>query len=126
MIPERQRILQKIPDYAVDIEPSEKQVTVSYDGKVIAQSNRALVIRETRHAEAIYLPRDDVQLARFKPTEHSTYCPFKGHASYWSLELGDGTTEDNVVWSYDSPYPEVADLKGYLSFYTDRTAITVA
>ena len=51
-------------------------------------------------------------------TTHTTYCPFKGHACYWSLK--DEPQMENVVWSYEGPYPEVAELKDYVSFYTDR------
>ena len=60
----------------------------------------------------------------FEATEHSTYCPFKGHANYWSLQT-KGATEDNLVWGYADPYPEVAGLKGYVAFYADRTTLTL-
>ena len=120
--PSRAEILAKIPDYAVEISPALGRVTVSVGGQVVAKSDEALVIEETKHAPVFYLPRDDVQMKRFERTDHSTYCPFKGHAAYWSLKLND-EAEDNLVWSYEDPYPEVAGLKDYLSFYTDRAVV---
>lgn len=123
--PARQRILARIPDYAVDIEAAAEAITVHYHGHELARSSRALLVRETRHADVYYLPRQDVNMDLFARTEHSTYCPFKGHASYWSLQM-DGKQEANIVWSYEDPYPEVAALKDYLSFYTDRTEVSAA
>jgi len=119
MIPEREKILSKIPDYAVDIEPAPETISVSIDGQEIARTDAALLVTETRHADVFYLPRDDVDMSDFVPTEHQTYCPFKGHARYWSVH-----GEDNVVWSYEDPYPEVEGLKDYLSFYPDRAVIS--
>lgn len=121
--PERERILAKIPDYAVAISPAGKRITVNYRGSTIAQSDRALLVQETRHADVYYLPRDDVNMALFTATDHSTFCPFKGYASYWTLNV-DGNEEANVVWSYEDPYPEVRELKDYMSFYTDRTQVS--
>ena len=121
--PERERILARIPDYAVDIEAAAEEITVRYKGHELACSVRALLVQETRHADVYYLPREDVNMDLLARTDHSTYCPFKGHASYWSLQV-DGDDETNIVWSYENPYPEVARLKDYLSFYTDRTQVT--
>ena len=121
MTESRKRILEKIPDYAVDISPSEVNVRVSVGDKVIADCSRALLIKESRHDDVYYLHRNDVDMSVLTKTEHSTYCPFKGHATYWSFgEL------DNLVWSYEDPYPEVAPLKDYLSFYTNRVAQTIS
>jgi uncharacterized protein (DUF427 family) len=120
--PSRAAFLEKIPDYAVKISPAVGNVTVTVRDQVVAKSGKALVIEETDHAPVFYLPRDDVQMALFERTDHSTYCPFKGHASYWSLKLNDAV-EGNLVWSYEDPDPEVAGLKNYLSFYTDRAVV---
>ena len=121
--PERERILAKIPDYAVTIVPAGKRVTVKCKGHTIAKSDRALLVQETRHADLYYLPRSDVRLELFTSTDHSTYCPFKGNASYWTLNI-EGAEEENVVWSYEDPYPEVEEIKDYMSFYTDRTEVS--
>ena len=123
--PSRKRILDRIPDYAVTVEPAESKVTISYDGTVIAESENAMMVSETKHAAVYYLPREDVNMAMFSATDLSTYCPFKGHASYWTLNIGD-TSDENIVWSYESPYPEVEGLKDTMSFYTDRTTIRLS
>lgn len=120
--PEREKILARIPDYAVDIEPATTAVTVSAAGKTIATSSNALLVRETKHQDVFYLPRSDIDMSLLTPTDHSTYCPFKGHASYWTAELGTEKLE-NVAWSYEDPYTEVEGLKDYISFYTDRVEI---
>ena len=116
----RAKILAKIPDYAVQILPCSGSVRVSFADTVIAESKRALLVRETKHADVFYIPREDVLMDLFERTQHSTYCPFKGHASYWTLSV-NGAVSENIVWSYEDPYPEVIDLKDYMSFYTDRT-----
>lgn len=121
-IPERQRILERIPDYAVSISEASGRVLVTCHGETIAESDHALLVEESRHQPVYYLPRCDVSMDLFQATDLSTYCPFKGHASYWSLKLGD-STEENLVWSYADPYPEVAGLKDYMSFYTDRADV---
>lgn len=122
MTPSREKILARLPDYAVKIEAANARVTVSHHGTVIAESTRALTVKETKHADVYYLPRDDINMNLFTATDHSTYCPFKGHASYWNLDVNK-QHENNVVWSYESPYAEVEKLKGYMSFYTDRTRV---
>jgi uncharacterized protein (DUF427 family) len=129
MIPSREKILARIPDYAVDIEPLIGSVTVLYGDTVIAESTlagpeRAYRVSETRHDDVIYLPRDALRSEYFTATDHSTYCPFKGHATYWQLIIDD-LVEDNIVWSYEHPYEEVQALKDYVSFYTDRVEISV-
>lgn len=119
MTDSRSATLERIPDYAVAISQAAKTITVSVNGQVLAQTSRALLVQETRHADVYYLPREDVDLSLFVSTDLSTYCPFKGHANYFSY--GD---LENLVWSYEDPYPEVAELKNYLSFYVDRVDIS--
>ncbi len=109
----------KIPDYRVDLEPNTKRIRVRFDGEIIADSRRTLVVRETKHDPVIYFPREDVRFERLERTRHQTFCPFKGDASYWSLRVGD-RIEENAAWSYESPFDEVAGLKDYIAFYPDR------
>lgn len=122
--PEREKILARIPDYAVDITPERKRVTIRYGDRVIADSTDALLVRETKHADVWYVPRKDADMALLEPTDHSTFCPFKGHASYWSL-ITDAGQEENLVWSYEDPYEQVDGIRDYLSFYADRVDIEV-
>ena len=124
MTESRRRVLEKIPDYAVAISDAGCQVTVKHGGTIIADSTSALLIQETKHKDVYYLPVEDVDMSLLTPTELSTYCPFKGHASYWSMK-GDSALE-NFVWAYPEPYPEVEDLRDYLSFYTDKVDVSTA
>ena len=109
----------KYPDYEVALEPNAERVRVYFGGELVADTRAALVVRETRHAPVLYLPRADVHFEHLERTEHSTVCPFKGEASYWSLRAGRDVSE-NAVWSYEDPFEEVAGLAGYLAFYEDR------
>jgi uncharacterized protein (DUF427 family) len=112
------------PDYRVDLEPSADRVRVRALGEVVADTTRALIVRETRHAPVVYLPLEDVRRELIEPTAHTTFCPFKGEASYWTLRVG-GRALENVLWGYASPFDEVAGLAGYVAFYPDRVEIDV-
>ncbi len=115
----RESLYHKFPDYRVDLDPSTTRVRVRFGGEVVADSDRTLVVRETKHKPVVYFPREDVRFDLLEPTSHTTFCPFKGEASYWTLRVGD-RVEENVIWSYDDPFDEVAALKDYVSFYADR------
>ncbi len=118
-MPKRESLYHRFPDYRVDLEPSSRRVRVSLDGQVVAESERTLIVRETKHDPVVYFPRDDVRFELLARTDHETFCPFKGVASYWTLRVGD-RVEENAVWGYDDPFDEVAGLESYVSFYPDR------
>ena len=118
-MPQRESLYHKFPDYRVDLEPEPERVRVRLGGEVLADSTRALLVKETKHEPVLYVPREDVRLDLFEPTEHRTFCPFKGEASYWTLRLGT-RVEENVVWSYEDPFEEVSGLKNYMAFYPER------
>ncbi|HEY9549988.1 MAG TPA: DUF427 domain-containing protein, partial [Kiloniellaceae bacterium] len=106
-------------DYSVAVEPSRKRVTVVFNGEVVADSRRALVLKETRLPPVYYLPREDIALRFLVPSDHRTYCPFKGTANYWSLAVGDKTLE-NVAWSYEDPIEDGLGIRGYIAFYWNK------
>jgi adenylate cyclase len=106
-------------DYRVEVEPSRKRVKVVFNGQVVADSRRALVLRETRLPPVYYLPREDIAMQFLVPSDHHTYCPFKGTANYWSLAVGDKTLE-NVAWSYEDPIEEALGIRGYVAFYWNK------
>ena len=106
------------PGYRVDLVPQTERVRVYHGDTLVADSTRTLRVKETKHADAIYVPEHDVRRELFEPTDHHSFCPFKGEASYWSLK---GETPDpNLVWMYPEPFPEGKGLVGYVSFYPDR------
>lgn len=105
--------------YEIRFERSPRRVRVEFNGAAVAESARALVLHETRHAPVFYFPREDVRFELFRKTEQRTHCPFKGDASYWTLRVGDAISE-NAAWSYDDPYDDAAPLKEHLAFYPGR------
>ena len=120
----------KKPDYRVDLCPEPQRVTVKFAGVTVADSRDALRVEETAHGPVYYLPEKDVRLDLMRPTEHHTRCPYKGEASYWTIEVpaenGAVRRSENAVWGYPTPYDEVSRLAGYYAFYPDRVdSITV-
>ena len=107
------------PDYRITFEPSPRRVRVKFNGETIADSTNARLLFETRHLPVYYLPRSDVRMDLFAPTEHHTFCPYKGAASYWTIRVGDKSSE-NAVWGYPEPYDEVDAIKDFVAFYWDR------
>jgi uncharacterized protein (DUF427 family) len=107
------------PDHPITIERSPAHVTVTVGGKVIAATREALMLREASYPAVQYIPRKDVNMSLLERTQHSTYCPYKGDCSYYSIPSG-GTRSVNAVWTYEAAYPAVAEINGYLAFYPDR------
>lgn len=118
-MPQGKSLFHKFPDYRVDLEPNPERVRIRYGDHVIADSTETLLVRESRHDPVIYFPRAAVDFDFLERTEHQTFCPFKGDASYWSL-CAPGHRDENAVWSYEDPFEEVVGLRGYLAFYEDR------
>lgn len=102
--------------HTITIEQHTERVRVVHGGQVLAESERALVLRETGLPPRYYLPAQDVRLDLLTPSETHTYCPFKGTASYWSLP-----DAADLVWAYPEPKPEVAQIKDHLCFYEVET-----
>lgn len=109
----------RYPEHKVEVEPSPHRMRVELEGETVADSANTLVLHESGHDPVYYFPRADVVMELLEPTAHSTECPFKGTASYWTLRAG-GSRADNAVWSYEQPYDEVAEIKDRLAFYPDR------
>ena len=105
--------------HAIVIEKNPNRVKVMFNGKVIADTQRALVLREGPLPPALYLPREDVEMSLLQPTEHTTHCPFKGDANYFTINA-EGKTAENAVWTYESPIPAVAEVKDHLAFYKEK------
>jgi uncharacterized protein (DUF427 family) len=109
---------QKNPDHTCALAPEKRRVVVRFGGEVIADSRDALTMHETNHGPVFYVPRKDVKMELLTRTEHHTYCPYKGQASYFSLT--GARTSENAVWTYETPYDEVMAIKDHVAFYPDR------
>jgi uncharacterized protein (DUF427 family) len=118
-------VLQPSTKHPITITPTEGRVVVQAGGQVIADSGHALTLQESTYPAVQYIPLADVDEAALRPSAASTYCPFKGDASYYSLETSDGTRLDDVVWTYREPHEAVAEIGGHVAFYADRTQIEV-
>ncbi len=116
---QRPSLYDKHPDYDVHFEPCQKRIRVMFNGEVVADSTHAQYLRESKHLPVYYFPIADVRQDLLVATDHSTHCPFKGDAAYWTVKVGEREAE-NAVWSYPTPYDEVAEIKDYVSFYWDR------
>jgi uncharacterized protein (DUF427 family) len=108
------------PDHRVDLLPEGRRVRVTFGSVVIADSRAALRIEETGHEPVHYLPAKDVRTDLLRPTDHRTHCPFKGDASYWTIEVPGGARSENAVWGYRTPFDESAGLAGHFAFYKSR------
>ena len=111
----------KIPgsDHPISIQPNPDRVVVSVAGRVVADTGNALTLREADYPAVQYIPREDVDFSQLERTDHTTYCPYKGDCNYYSV-LDGGRKSVNAVWSYEDPYPVVAQIKGHVAFYPDR------
>lgn len=107
------------PDHPITVEHNPRRVVVSVGGKVIADTTRALTLRESTYPAAQYIPREDVDMAQLVRTDHSTYCPYKGDCSYYSI-AATGERGVNAVWTYETPYEAVAAIAGHVAFYPNR------
>jgi len=107
------------PDHPISIEPNRSRVVVKVGGKIIANTSDALTLREASYPPVQYIPRRDVDMSALTRSEHTTYCPYKGDASYYSIPAG-GDRSLNAVWTYETPFEAMAQIKDYVAFYPDR------
>ena len=107
------------PDHPITIARNANRVRVTFRDQVIADTTRALTLREASYPPVQYIPRANTAMDLLKPTAHTSHCPYKGDASYFTIVAAGGTA-DNAVWSYEQPFPAMAEIAGYLAFYPNR------
>jgi uncharacterized protein (DUF427 family) len=107
------------PNHPISIEANPSRVVITVGGSVIADTRDALTLREADYPPVHYIPRRDVDMTSLARNEHTTYCPYKGDASYYSIPAG-GDRFVNAVWTYEAPFEAVAQIKEHLAFYPDR------
>ena len=107
------------PDHPITIEPAKTRIRVILAGQAIADTTRALALKEARYPVVYYIPRDDADMAMLTRSAHHTHCPYKGDASHFTI-VAPGRSAENAVWSYEEPYPAMAEIKEYLAFYPNR------
>jgi uncharacterized protein (DUF427 family) len=107
------------PEHPIAITRNAKRVVVMVDGRVIADSRQALSLQEASYPSVYYLPRSDVDMTSLQRSDHRSYCPYKGEASYYSIPAG-GKRSENAIWTYEAPHDAVSEIKDYVAFYPDR------
>jgi uncharacterized protein (DUF427 family) len=110
------------PDHPITITANPKRIRVLADGVVIADTQKALTLKEASYPAVQYLPRADAKMDLLQRTERVTHCPYKGDANYFSI-AANGKTLDNAIWTYEAPYPAMTEISGYLAFYPDKVKI---
>lgn len=106
--------------HPITVEPTGQHVTVRVNGEVIADTDNALTLQEASYPAVQYIPLQDVVTDRLQRSDTTTYCPYKGDAGYYHVD-----STDDVIWTYEQPYPAVAAIAGHVAFYPDKAEITV-
>ncbi len=113
---------QSTQNYRFSFEAESERVTAQYREIGLADSKRAMLLKETRIAPVCYFPREDVRMDLFERSDYVTYCPFKGNAAHYSLRVGD-ISADNILWSYEDPFRDAIHIRDYVAFYPDRVDV---
>jgi len=109
-------------DHPIRISPNSNRVRVRLGDKVVVDTKRALTLFEASYPGVQYVPREDADMSLLTRTAHKTHCPYKGDAAYYSI-TANGRTAENAVWTYEQPFPDVAEIAGYLAFYPNKVEI---
>ena len=116
--PERVNYRIEGPAHKLLMQEFPRRIRAVFGGQTVVDTTHAMLLHETGLPPRVYVPIDDIRADLIQPTEHHTYCPFKGTASYWTVTAGDQQAE-NAIWSYPEPNPEASWLQGYAGFYWD-------
>ena len=108
-------------EHPITVQPNPNRVRVLFNGRVIADTTRALTMKEGSFPAVQYVPREDADMSLLERTTHRSHCPHKSDAdaAYYTIRA-DGRAAENAVWTYEEPYPVVAAIKDHLAFYPDR------
>jgi uncharacterized protein (DUF427 family) len=107
------------PDHPIAITKNANRIVVTFGGREVANSTRALTMLESTYPAVHYIPREDVDMVLLERTTHGSHCPYKGDANYFSVRV-DGKSAENAVWTYEAPFDAVAPIKDHLAFYPNR------
>ncbi len=107
------------PDHPIIVTPTEGHVVVKLNGQTVADSRHALTLKEASYPPVQYIPLSDVDPELLASSDHKTWCPYKGEASYYSLPIG-GERSVDAIWSYRDPHEAVEAIRGHVAFYPDR------
>jgi uncharacterized protein (DUF427 family) len=118
-------VLEPTAEHPITIEPTPGRVVVRIGDTVVASSEHSLTLQESTYPAVQYIPLADVDQSLLRRTDTESYCPFKGDASYYSVQTADGGTVTDAIWTYEQPYAAVSEIKDHVAFYPDKAAVTV-
>jgi len=107
------------PDHPITITPTLRHLWVIVGGRTIADTVRALVLRESTYRPVFYIPREDVDMSLLVPSDYKTHCPYKGEAKHFSIRVLERVAQ-NAAWSYEEPDPAMAKIACQIAFYPER------
>jgi uncharacterized protein (DUF427 family) len=110
------------PYHRVDCRPTNRRLRVAVAGTTLVDTTDTVVVFETALEPRLYVDPSSVPTAALRRSETTSYCNYKGYATYWSAVIGDTVVED-VAWSYEDPPPETLPIKGFFSFDAARTDV---
>ena len=113
------------PDHPIAVAANPRRVRALYQGHEIADSADVLILSEATYKPVAYFPRGDVDMAFLTRTDRDTYCPYKGHAAYFTV-VRDGVIAENAAWTYEDPYPAMAEIAGRVAFFPNAVTIEEA
>jgi uncharacterized protein (DUF427 family) len=119
-------VLEPTEAHPITVEPTGTHITVRINDEIVADTHDALTLQESTYPAVQYIPLRDVVSDRLRRSDTETYCPYKGDASYYHVVTAAGDTVDDAIWTYENPYPAVAQIAGHVAFYPDKADITVA
>lgn len=114
-------VRQPTAEHPITVTPTGRHVTVTVGGTVVAESDGAVTLQESTYPAVHYVPLADVVSAGLVRSDTTSYCPYKGEASYYHV----GDVQD-AIWTYEQPYPAVADIAGKVAFYPDKAQVSLA
>lgn len=118
-------VLEPSTEHPITISPTQGRVRVRVNGDVVADTAAALGLKESTLPVVQYVPLGDVVQDVLTRSDTSSYCPYKGEASYYSVTTASGDIVDDVIWTYEQPYPAVAAIAGHVAFYPDKADVSV-
>lgn len=107
------------PDHPISIAPISRRMMVTVAGRTVADTRDALLLREANYPPVAYIPRQDVDMSLLTRSDLTSYCPYKGDCTYYSIPAG-GEKSANAAWTYERPYPAVGQIGEFLAFYPNR------
>ncbi|MCF6389595.1 DUF427 domain-containing protein [Mycobacterium sp. MBM] len=114
-------VWQPTAEHPITVSPTGRHVTVEVGGRIVAETDGAVTLKEATYPPVYYIPLADVVASALQPSETTTYCPYKGEASYYHV-----AGVPDAIWAYERPYPAVADIAGKVAFYPDKAQISLA